>query len=114
MSTAPAILTPQQGDLLQFSPVRFHLKIMHSQSRQTPHATLDVQQQTEVTQDLQLLADFVADMPVVGVQSFQLAGEMGSTRASRVVRDASSRMFGERCSTRGRVKWHARRVRYPV
>jgi hypothetical protein len=39
-SIAPAILTPQSGDLLQ-STHPIHLKIMHSQSRQTPDTTLN-------------------------------------------------------------------------
>jgi hypothetical protein len=44
-------------------------------SRQTPDTALDVQQQTEVAQNLQLLADFVADMPIIGMQLLQLALE---------------------------------------
>ena len=83
-------------------------------SRQTPFAATDVQQQTEIAQDLKLLANLIADVPVVGVELFKLVGEMGSTRASRVVRDASSRTFGEKIFNAGHVESHARRVRYPL
>jgi len=34
-----------------------------------------VQQQTSIAQDLELLADFVFDVAVVGMEFFQFAGE---------------------------------------
>jgi hypothetical protein len=36
-------------------------------SRQTPDAALDVQQQTEVSQHLKLLADLIANVAIVGM-----------------------------------------------
>jgi len=44
-----------------------------AKSRQTPEATPDVQQQSSIAQDLQLLADFIADVAIIGVQFFQFA-----------------------------------------
>jgi hypothetical protein len=42
-----------------------------------------VQQQTKVTQDLQLLPDFIADVAIVGMQLFQLMGEGPALRDQR-------------------------------
>ena len=43
--------------------------------RQSPDAAPDVKQQAGIAQDLELLADFIADVTVVGMQPFQFAGE---------------------------------------
>jgi len=47
-------------------------------SRQTPDTALDVKQQSGVAEDLELLTDFIADMPIIGMEFFQFAGGIGS------------------------------------
>jgi len=46
-----------------------------AKSRQTPFATTDMDQQSRIAQDLKLLADFVADVAIIGMEFFQFAGE---------------------------------------
>ena len=43
--------------------------------RQTPATALDMQKQTGVAEDLELLPNFIPDMAVVGMKLFQLMGE---------------------------------------
>jgi hypothetical protein len=63
-----------------FFPVEKNLGHATAHSRQAPDAALDVQQQTGIAHDLELLADscpvslfygVVADVAVVGMKSFQ-------------------------------------------
>ena len=62
------------ADLLICGNLR-HLRKDSSVLRQTPDAAVNVKQQADITQDLELLADFVADMPIIRMEFFQLAGE---------------------------------------
>jgi len=43
--------------------------------RQTPEAAFDVEEQAGITQDLELLADFIFDVAIIGMEFFQFAGE---------------------------------------
>ncbi len=50
-------------------------KMFNARLWQTPDGGADVNQQPCVAQDLKLLPDFVADVPIIRMQLFQLAGE---------------------------------------
>jgi len=45
-------------------------------SRQTPDAAADVKQQSGIAQDLQLLADFVADVAINGCSAIEFANSL--------------------------------------
>ena len=80
-ATAAGIVADDQGDEARDQQ---HARRVHdirprnaqkTKSRQTPDTALDVQQQTSIAEDLELLADFIADVLVIGVEFFQFAGE---------------------------------------
>ena len=88
MSTAPAILTPQSGGLLH-SPIHFHLKIMHAQSRRQAPATAPVcRRRGHETRSPGTRNPDARPDSIVGMEFFQFTGEMGNPGALPVVRRA--------------------------